>query len=133
MTLQERIKADLRTAMKAQDSEKKNALRVIIGEFGRLPAKTLSDEAVLQVFKKLIKSEKEVLSRQGDRESSPYLDILEAYLPSMASEDEIADWIRTNIDLAGYKNKMQAMGAIMRHFGGNADGNTVKRILQDIE
>ena len=133
MTLQERIKADLRTAMKAQDSEKKNALRVVIGEFGRLPAKTLSDEAVLQVLKKLIKSEKEVLGRQGDREPSPYLDILEAYLPSMASEDEIADWIRTNIDLAGYKNKMQAMGAIMRHFGGNADGNTVKRILQDIE
>ncbi|MGD9330627.1 MAG: GatB/YqeY domain-containing protein [Desulfobacterales bacterium] len=132
MTLQERIKADLTAAMKAQDSEKKDALRVVIGEFGRLPDKTLSDEAVLKVLKKLIKSEKEVLSRKGDRQSSPYLQLLEAYLPSMAPESEIADWIRVNIDLTSYTNKMQAMGDIMRHFGGRADGNTVKKILQEL-
>jgi uncharacterized protein YqeY len=132
MTLQEKIKADLTTAMKARDDERKEALRVVIGEFGRLPAKALTDDAVLQVLKKLIKSEKEVLSRQGESAASPYLEVLEAYLPAMASETEIADWIRANIDLAGYKNKMQAMGDIMRHFGANADGKTVQKILQDM-
>jgi hypothetical protein len=78
----------------------------------------------------LIKSEKEVLSRQSRQTTSPYLEILGAYLPAMASEAEIADWIRDNIDLGAYKNKMQAMGDIMRHFGSNAEGNTVKKVLQ---
>lgn len=132
MTLQEKIKADLKTAMKARDDERKEALRVVIGEFGRLPAKELADGDVLQVLKKLVKSEKEVLSRQGVNAESSYLKVLEAYLPAMASETDIADWIQANIDLTGYKNKMQAMGDIMRHFGPNADGKTVQKILQDM-
>jgi uncharacterized protein YqeY len=130
MTLQAQIKEDLKAAMKANDTHTKEALRVVIGEFGRLPSKELSDAEVLQVIKKLIKSEKEVMSRQGQAAASPYLKTLENYLPAMASEAEIAEWIAANIDLTGYKNKMQAMGDIMRHFGGSADGNTVKKVLQ---
>jgi len=132
MTLQEQIKEDLKAAMKNKDAAKKEALRVVIGEFGRLAAKELSDEDVLQVLKKLIKSEKEVMRQQGQQEASPYLKVLEAYLPAMASENEIAEWIQANIELQRYKNKMQAMGDIMRHFGGNADGNTVKKVLQGL-
>lgn len=132
MRLQEQIKADLKTAMKAQDSVKKEALRVVIGELGRLPAKTLPDDEVLQVLKKLIKSEREVLQQQGQAETSDYLRILEAYLPAMASEEEIGQWIKANIDLSAYKSKMQAMGDIMRHFGSKADGNTVRKVLQSM-
>lgn len=132
MTLQEQIKGDLKAAMKAQDNERKEALRVVIGEFGRLPSKELADGEVLQVIKKLIKSEKEVLSQQGNREASPYLKILGAYLPALASETEISEWIRDNIDLDDYKNKMQAMGDIMRHFGSSVDGNMVKKVLQSM-
>lgn len=130
MTLQEQIREDLKAAMKAQDLEKKEALRVVIGELGRLPEKALSDKEVFQVLKKLVKSEKEVLQRQGGAASSPYLAILESYLPPLATEAEIADWIRTHIDLNAYANKMQAMGDIMRHFGDRADGSTVKAVLQ---
>ena len=132
MRLQEKIKEDLKAAMKANDVQRKETLRVVIGEFGRLPSKALSDGEVLQVLKKLIKSEKEVIDRQGSGEESAYLKILEAYLPAMVSEAEIAEWIKGNIELARYKNKMQAMGDIMRHFGDSADGNTVKKVLQAI-
>ncbi len=132
MKLQEQIRADLQAAMKIQDTAKKEALRVVIGELGRLPAKDVPDKEVVQVIKKLIKSEKEVLTRQGLAGPSDYLKVLEAYLPVMASESEIAEWIRANIDFADYKNKMQAMGDIMRHFGSKADGNTVKKVLQEM-
>jgi hypothetical protein len=132
MTLQEQIREDLKAAMKAQDAERKEALRVVIGELGRLPVKDLSDRDVIGVLKKLIKNEKEVLQRQGVATASGYLEILEAYLPAMAGEAEIAAWIRAHIDLSAYKNKMQAMGDIMRHFGSNADGNTVKKVLQEM-
>ena len=130
MTLQERIKQDLKAAMKAQDAEKTGALRVIMGEFGRMPSKTLADGEVIKILKKLHKSEKEVLARQARSEASRFLEILDEYLPQTASEEEIEAWIRDHIDFTRYKNKMQAMGDIMRHFGGGADGNQVKAILQ---
>jgi uncharacterized protein YqeY len=133
MTLQERIREDLKAAMKTQDTAKKEALRVVIGEFGRLPTKELSDGEVLQVIKKLIKSEKEVLQRKGEETSSAYLAILEAYLPVMATESEIAAWIRSHIDLTAYRNKMQAMGDIMGHFGSRAEGGTVRKVLMAMD
>ena len=51
-------------------------------------------------------------------------------IEEVASEDEIRQWIEDNIDFSDYKNKMQAMGTIMAHFGSTADGNTVKQVLQ---
>jgi len=133
MTLQEQIKKDLTLAMKAKDEIKKDTLRVVIGEFGRLDSKTISDEDVIRVLKKLISSEKETLEKQGKGSSnSPYIDIIEGYLPQMASEPEIRAWILENVDFSRYKNKMQAMKTIMAHFGSAADGNAVKKILQEI-
>ena len=130
MALQLRIKKDLMAAMKAKDAETTAALRVVMGEFGRMPSKSLADGEVVKILKKLIKSEKEVLERQGSTGGSHFIAVLEPYLPQTVSEAEIEAWIRDNIDFGRYKNKMQAMGEIMRHFGEGADGNQVKSILQ---
>ena len=130
MTLQKKIKTDLSAAIKAKDENKKAALRVILGEFGRLDKKELSDDEAVKILKKLIKSEKEVLEQKGDTGNSAFIEIVESYLPKMASDEEISAWIRQNIDFSQYKNKMQAMGVIMKHFGATADGNVVREILQ---
>jgi len=130
MNLQKQIKSDLTAAMKAKDEEKKDTLRVILGEFGRLDKKELSDDKVVKILKKLIKSEKEMLEKKGDATDSRFISIIENYLPKMATEAEITNWIEQNIDFSEFKNKMQAMGLIMKHFGATADGNAVKKILQ---
>ena len=132
MTLQEQIKRDLTSAMKARDDMKKNTIRVIMGEFARLNEKELSDDAVVKVLKKLVKAEKETLEKSGDAGDSAYIHLIESYLPQMVSEEEIKAWIRENIDLSQFKNKMQAMKPIMANFGSAADGNTVKRILGEM-
>ena len=132
MTIQEKIKQNLTLAIKAKDEETKNALRVAMGEFGRSDKKELPDDDVIKTLKKLIKSEKEMLLQKGEADNSPFIDILAGYLPQMAGEDEIIVWIKGNVDFSQYKSKMQAMGPIMKHFGANADGNTVKEILQKL-
>lgn len=132
MTLQEQIKKDLTLAMKAKDEEKKSALRVIMGEFGRGDKKEVSDEDAVKILKKLIKSEKEVIEKKGGTRDSEFIKITEQYLPKTAGEEEIVSWIRENIDFSKFKSKMQAMGMIMKHFGSSADGNTVKEILQKL-
>jgi uncharacterized protein YqeY len=130
MSLQEQIKKDLTAAMKARDEETKSALRVILGELARSEQKTISDDGVIRALQKLAKAEKEVIEKRGGGEDSAFLRIVEGYLPRMASDDEIRAWITANIDFSRYKNKMQAMGEIMKHFGANADGNRVKAVLQ---
>jgi hypothetical protein len=132
MTIQAQMKTDLVSALKEKDEERKNAIRVALGEFGRIDKKDLDDEEIIRILKKLIKSEKEMLDAKGVSDDSMFIRILDNYLPKLASRDEIREWIRQNIDFAQFKNKMQAMKPIMSYFGSSADGNIVKQILQDM-
>ena len=129
MTLQESLREELKVAMKARDTERTGAIRILMGEFARQPEKILSDEQVIAIVKKLIKSERELLAAQK-QESSPFLTIMEEYLPKQASEEEIFAWVKQNIDFSTYGSKMQAMKPIMQHFGSAVNGNVVKKVLE---
>jgi uncharacterized protein YqeY len=131
VTTQERIKKDLIEAIKAKDVERREALRVVLGEIDRQDTKALTDEDVVAVLRRLVKSERETLDLKGESDSG-FIRVVEEYLPQLATDDEIAAFIRENIDLSGFKNKMQAMGPIMKHFGRTADGNAVKRVLESM-
>lgn len=128
MTLQEQLKIDLKDAMKAKDTERTGAIRILMGEFGRQREKELADEQVIAIIKKLIKSEKELLAAKGEGDS-PFMEIMEDYLPQQASEEEIRSWIEANVNFDDFGNKMQAMRPIMAHFGAAVDGNIVKKVL----
>ncbi len=130
MTLQEKIKSDLKQSMKDKTEARTSAIRVMMGEFQRQPKKELTDTEVIAIIRKLIKSEAETLAIKGV-ESSDYMQVLEGYMPRQPSEDEITEWIRENIDFSRFKNKMQVMKPIMSHFAGMADGNMVKKILEN--
>ena len=147
MSLIEKLKADLKTAMINKDNEARNTIRQIMSEFPKLtvpitlesgkkttrPKKQdeITDEDIQDVIRSLVKSEKTVLELTK-AESSEYLKILQSYLPQMADRAEIESWIQENVDFSRFKNPMQAMGKIMKHFGKLADGNLVKEILQEV-
>ena len=125
-TIQERIKNDLKTAMKNRNKVKIANLRVIIGELQRQPDKNLTDEKVISVLKKLVKNENE-----NPSPDKFYIENLKYYLPEQMAEESIKDWIVNNIDLSRFKNKMQAMKPIMKELGESVDGKTVRRILEE--
>jgi hypothetical protein len=151
MSLPDKIKQDLRTSLKNKDPVVRDTLRQIMAEFPNLtvPVKVplegggvknatrpkrpeeITDDEVIGIIQKLVKSEKTVLEARRE-ETSPYLQTLERYLPRMASRQDIEAWIQQNIDFSQFKSPMQAMGPIMQHFGRQADGNQVKQILQEM-
>ena len=147
LSLLEKIKEDLKTSLRNKDNAVKDALRLIMAEFPKLTVaitlesgkettrlkkpEEISDDDIIGIVRGLMKSEKTVLDAK-EEETSEYLQILEAYLPQMASREEITHWITENVDLSQFKNKMQAMGIIMKHFGKLADGATVKDILSKL-
>ena len=151
LLLPEKIRQDLKTAMRNKDSSVRDALRQVMSEYPTLtvPVKVeledgrtkdttrpkreeeITDDEVIGIIRKLIKSEKTLLDARQEN-TSAYLQTLECYLPQMASREDIERWIRENIDFSGFKSPMQAMGPIMKHFGKQADGNLVKQVLQEL-
>jgi uncharacterized protein YqeY len=132
MGLQESITAELQTSIKQRDTSRTQAIRIVIGEFQRQPKKKLEDAEVINIIKKLVKSERELLAAAG-QQTSEYIEVLEGYLPQQASEEEIKAWIEANIDFSALNNRMQAMKPIMAHFRSSADGNVVRQILLSID
>jgi hypothetical protein len=147
ISLHDKIKLDLRNSMLQKKNDIRDAIRVIMGEYPKLTVpitlqsgkktsrvkkpEEITDDDLLGIIRGLAKSEKSVLELQK-KESSPYLKVVESYLPKMVSSDEVKTWINENIDFAEYKSPMQAMGTIMKHFGKLADGNMVKDLLQEL-
>lgn len=131
MGMQQDLQGGLKDAMKAKNKDRVGAIRILIGEFQRQPEKELSDEQVIGIIKKLIKSERELLAAAGE-EGSGYLTVMESFLPRQATEEEVRAWVSENVDIASFGNKMQAMKPIMAHFGSSVDGNLVKKVLQDM-
>jgi uncharacterized protein YqeY len=145
--LRDKIKADLKMAMKTRNDGLRDTLRLVMGEYPSLtvPIKLqsgkksfrvkrheeMTDDDIIGIVQRLVKAEKTVLALKG-ADTSEYLGILETYLPQMATEAEIRAWIRDNVDMGALKSPMQAMGAIMKHFGKQADGNLVKSVLKGL-
>jgi uncharacterized protein YqeY len=125
----DKLKADLKHSMLNKDIQARSAIRQIMAEFPRLTV-----PITLESGKKTTRPKKsEEITEAKKEESSEYLKILESYLPKMATRGEIISWIKANIDFSEYKNKMQAMGVIMKQFGKQADGKMVNEILQKWE
>jgi len=146
MSLQDKLKEDLKLALRTKHDSLKNTIRQVMSEFFKLtvpvtleggkkstrPKKPeeITNDDIIGIIQGLIKSERIVLEAKKEQ-TSAYLQILEAYLPRQASREEIAAWIKANVDFGQYSNKMQAMGAILKHFGKTADGKLVNQILKE--
>lgn len=146
LSLLEKIKQDLKKAMLNKDQEARNTMRQIMAEFPKLTVpltlqsgkkstrlkkpEEITNDDILGIINGLVKSEQTVLAAKKEA-TSEYLQILQSYLPQMVSREEIVAWIKDNIDFAQYKNKMQAMGTIMKNFGKAADGKLVNEILKE--
>jgi uncharacterized protein YqeY len=146
LSLPDKLKEDLKLALRSKNDALKNTIRQIMAEFFKLTvpvtleggkkstrpkrAEEITNDDVIGIIQGLIKSERIVLEAKKEA-SSEYLRFLEAYLPRQSTREEIVAWIKANIDLGQYANKMQAMGVIMKHFGKSADGKLVNQILKD--
>jgi hypothetical protein len=146
LPLQVKLKEDLKQAMRDKDEAGRNTIRQVMSEFFKLTvpvtleggkkstrpkqAEEITNDDIIGIIQGLIKSEHIVLEAK-QQATSAYLQILETYLPRQVARAEIVDWVRGNIDFSQFKNKMQAMGVIMKHFGKTADGKVVNDILKN--
>jgi len=141
MTLQQRVDADLKEAMRAKDATKLNVLRMLksalkYAAIAKSGAEAeLSDAEAVQVIRKQAKQRQDSIesfekggrAELADKEKEE-LAILNTYLPQGMSPDELAKVVRETIAELGATSKAQ-MGAVMKALqpkvGGRADGKTL--------
>lgn len=149
MALHEDIKGELKEAMKAKEATRLSVIRGMLTAFtnelvatNRTPQDMLKDDEVLGVIKRLAKQRKESIvqyeaaGRQelADPEKEE-LKILEAYLPSLMSQDEIRPVAEAKKAELGVEDKSKLgvlIGAVMKELGGKADGGDVKSVVESL-
>ncbi len=149
MSLHLDIKNELKEALKAKDEVRLRTVRSMLTAFtnelvatGKTPQDELADDAVLNVIKRLAKQRKDSIT-QYEAASRPELAepekeelvVLEGYLPSMMSQEEIEPIAKAKLEEMGVTDKSKmgvAIGALMKEFAGKADGGDVKAVVEKL-
>ena len=133
MTLHNKIRGEYQECFKKK-CHYIDQYRFLLGELTRGQSKEKSDSELITIFQKLQKSfiGEHDSGRMNDDEFYAYMHIFDQYVPKQATEVEIKGWILNNVDFSQYRSKMESMKTIMGHFGKTADGNLVKKIINEL-
>jgi uncharacterized protein YqeY len=134
MAIVDQLQADVKTAMKARETEKVQALRLIVAELQRASKDGNDDElAILRTArKKRIESAKAF--RDGGREESAEQEeseaaLIDQYLPAQLDDAKLDAIVASTIEEIGaadLSDMGKLMGAVMGKVKGEADGNRVQ-------
>ncbi len=144
MSLIDDLNADLKAAMIARDELKKVTLQGLkaMVKYAEIDSGIApDDEGVTKVLQKEAKKRKESIElyeKGGNQESADKekaeLEIIEGYLPEMASEEDVVRAVEAAVAETG-ASSMQDMGAVVGKvkgkFGGNADGAMIAKIVKE--
>jgi len=145
-TLKERIVAEMKEAMRARESVRLDAIRLLRAAIQRREIDErveLGDEEVLAVIQKMIKQGRDSIAQfeQGARDDlvqkeAAMLAVLETYLPEQLAEGELAELINKALietDAQSVRDMGKVMGWLKPRVQGRADmgavSNTIKQKL----
>jgi uncharacterized protein YqeY len=143
VSIEERLRADLKTAMRARDDVRKTTIRMALAALKNAQVSknaALTPDEELGVVSKEARQLKDasVEYRKGNREdlvdaAAAQIEILEQYLPQPLGEDEIRVLVQAAISETGASSPKQ-MGLVMRvlmpQVRGRADGKVVSQMVQ---
>lgn len=143
MKTENRVQSDLKQAIKSGDSFTRDVLRLLSSDIKNKAInerKELSEEEVLLIVKKNIKSRRDSIEQfsKGGREDlasheRAEVELLEKYMPEQMSDQQIEEIVKrvlSEIDASESANFGVAMKKVMAETGGKADGGTVSEILK---
>ena len=139
-----RMEQDLKAAMLEHDAERRDALRLLLSSLRSAEKelqRELSEDEELQVLQRERKRRIEAADafRAGDREEQAEkeereLDILEEFMPTPLSEDELEQIVDDAIAETGatsLRDMGRVMADVMPQVAGRADGSAVSQIVRE--
>jgi uncharacterized protein YqeY len=143
MSLKERITEDMKTAMRAKDSERLGTIRLLQSAMKQKEVDErieLDDAAIVAIVDKMIKQRKDSIAafeqaaRQDlvDKEKAE-LAVLSAYLPERLSAQELTDAVQAivkELGASGPGDMGKVMGAVKTRLAGKADMGAVSAAVK---
>jgi uncharacterized protein YqeY len=130
VTVIEQVRSDMTAAMKARETERVGALRMVLSELQKAAKEGSSDEVAVLRRERKRRLEAADQFREGgrpelaEREESE-AKLIEGYLPAELDDSELDAIIRDAIaetDAGGPQDMGKVMKAVMAKAGGRADG-----------
>ena len=145
MNLKPQFVNDYKEAMKAKDEVGKNTInmaRAAIKQYEIDNREEIDETRIIAIISKQVKMRKDA---ERDFEAGGRMDlvestraeirILERYLPEQLSDEKIREIVETKAKELGVESGKQNMGKLMKpvmsEIKGLADGNTVRKIIED--
>src|SRR3954452_12094230 len=139
MTLTDRVKADVATAMKAGEKQRVGTLRLVLSELQKAPKERSDDELAVLRRERKRRQEASRAFRDGGREDLAGAEdaeaaLIEAYLPAELSDDELAALVDDAVTSTGATSPRDmgaVMKAVMAQVAGRADGRRVSERVKE--
>jgi uncharacterized protein YqeY len=143
MLLKDQITEDMKTAMRAKDSERLGTIRLLLSAIKQKEVDervVLDDVAVVAIVDKLIKQRKDSIDAfekaerkdLADKEAAELV-VLQAYLPARLSADEVTAAVKTivvELGASGPGDMGKVMGAVKAKLAGKADMGQVSAAVK---
>ena len=145
MTIRETINLDVKNAMKAKETKKRDALRLLTSAFKQIEVderKDLTDDDVIKIIQKQVKSRNDsiVQYKEGGRDDLVQVELAEIafympYLPAQLSDTELESNISEIISKVGatsMKDMGKVMGMASKSLAGKADGKRINECVKKL-
>lgn len=146
MSLEEKVMAQMKDAMKARNEALLRGLRAIKAEI--IKAKTdpgangqVSEDGEMKILQKLVKSRKDslLIYEQQNRadlaaKESEEIAVIEKFLPQQMSEAEVKDAVNkiiAGLGAAGPQDMGKVMGVASKQLAGQADGKAIAAAVKE--
>ena len=143
MILKDQITEDMKTAMRAKDSERLATIRLLLAAMKQREVDErieLDDDAVVAVVDKMVKQRKDSVAAftQGGRidladKEAAEIKVLETYLPQRMGADEVAAEVKAIVAELGAKgpgDMGKVMGVVKTRLAGKADMGQVSAAVK---
>ncbi|RLC45550.1 MAG: GatB/YqeY domain-containing protein [Candidatus Cloacimonadota bacterium] len=145
MTLRETINQDVKNAMKAKETKKRDALRLLTSAFKQIEVderKELSDDDIIKIIQKQVKSRNDSIAqyKEAGRDDLMQVELDEIafympYLPAQLSDDELSSAVKEIISKVGatsMKDMGKVMGMASKQLAGKADGKRINECVKEL-
>lgn len=143
MSLKEKITEDMKAAMRAKETARLGAIRLLLSAMKQREVDErieLSDTDVVSIIEKMLKQRRDSISQYKTANRQDLVDveefevsILQAYMPQQLSEAEIVSAIAEAIastGAAGPQDMGKVMGVVKAKLAGRADMGKVSGLIK---
>ena len=145
MTLRETITQDVKNAMKAKETKKRDALRLLVSACKQIEVderRELSDDDVIKIILKQVKSRNDsiVQYKKAGRDDLMQIELDEIacympYLPVQMDDEELATAVGeiiTKVGATSMKDMGKVMGMASKELAGKADGKRINECVKKL-